>query len=239
MEQLTCTVIGGTGTIGRALINALPDQWRLRVVSRTGSQLPFRPGLENVVADVSDARAIHRVVKGSDVVFLLTTAATEDPDDLALDIVAGARNVAAACIAHSVRRVVFASSIAALFLGGKRVITEQDGVDSKPQYRNYYARYKIAAERLFEQEHKAKGLPVVIIRPGMVLGVGCSPTHGGFGNWVSDLCCLGFGSGDNPLPLVLIQDVVQALVAASTAPAIEGQSFNVAGDVELSAREFI
>jgi nucleoside-diphosphate-sugar epimerase len=79
----------------------------------------------------------------------------------------------------------------------------------------------------------------VIVRPGIVLGVGCSPMHGGFGHWASNLCCLGFGSGYHPLPLVLVQDVVQALVAASTIPAINGKSFNITGDVSLSAREFI
>lgn len=235
----TWTVIGGSGAIGRALVDALPEGCAVRVVSRTGHQSSSRPGLEEIIADVSDAAAISQAIKGSDVVFLLTTAATSGVDDLARDIVEGARNVADACLAHQVRRLVFTSSIAALYLGGKGVVTEKDGPDPKPQYRNYYARYKIAAEALFQLSYRKSGLPVVIVRPGIVLGRGCIPTHGGFGHWASNICCLGFGSGRNPLPFVLVQDVAQALVAASVIPGIEGHSFNLAGDVSFSAREFI
>jgi nucleoside-diphosphate-sugar epimerase len=50
---------------------------------------------------------------------------------------------------------------------------------------------------------------------------------------------MALGDGRHPLPWVLVQDVAQALFSAAYAPGIEGQSFNLAGDVRPSAREFV
>jgi nucleoside-diphosphate-sugar epimerase len=56
---------------------------------------------------------------------------------------------------------------------------------------------------------------------------------------VSDICLLGFGRGNTPLPCVLVDDVAQALLLAKDAPGIEGLTFNLAGDVRPSAAEFV
>jgi nucleoside-diphosphate-sugar epimerase len=42
-----------------------------------------------------------------------------------------------------------------------------------------------------------------------------------------------------PLPLVLPEDVADAFVAALDAPSIEGTSFNLVGDVRLTARDYV
>ena len=63
--------------------------------------------------------------------------------------------------------------------------------------------------------------------------------HPALGDRVSDICLLGFGSGNTPLPCVLVDDVAQALLLAKDAPGIEGLSFNLAGDVRPSASEFV
>src|SRR5581483_1242219 len=100
------------------------------------------------------------------------------------------------------------------------------------------SRGKVEAERLLGEMHKTAKLPVVILRPAIVLGPGGMLTHGGTGQWGSGTCCMGWGKGDNPLPLVLATDVAQALFAALDAPGIEGASFNLAGDVRLSAAAY-
>jgi nucleoside-diphosphate-sugar epimerase len=102
-----------------------------------------------------------------------------------------------------------------------------------------YSRAKIAAEQLLLQLHADRGLPVVILRPAVVLGEGGTVSHAGFGVWPSDLCCIGWGNGTHPLPLVLVEDVVSALLAAMQAPGVNGRSFNLVGDVRMSAREFV
>ena len=63
--------------------------------------------------------------------------------------------------------------------------------------------------------------------------------HSGVGLWVRDNHCVGWGRGDHGLPLVLADDCAQALVAALSSPAAVGRSYNLAGDVRLSAREYV
>ena len=87
--------------------------------------------------------------------------------------------------------------------------------------------------------HRERGLPVVIFRPGIVIGRGGSPLHWGIGMWSFDAVCQLWGRGRTPLPLVLVEDVASALVAALNVPGIEGQSFNLVAESELTAREYL
>lgn len=116
---------------------------------------------------------------------------------------------------------------------------ETDGTDSQPESRSQYSRAKIAAERVLLEMHREKRLPVVILRPAVVVGPGGLLSHSGLGMWPSPTRCVGRGDGRSPIPFVLVQDVVQALVASIDAPDIEGMTFNLAGDVRFGAREYV
>jgi nucleoside-diphosphate-sugar epimerase len=48
-----------------------------------------------------------------------------------------------------------------------------------------------------------------------------------------------WGDGTNPLPLVLVDDVADALVRALDAPGIEGQTLLLTGPPLLTAREYV
>jgi nucleoside-diphosphate-sugar epimerase len=153
--------------------------------------------------------------------------------------VQGTRFVAESCLEQRVDRLVYVSSIAALYLGARGSIDERTGPDPKAERRSHYSRAKILAEQLLQEMHARSSLPVVILRPGVVVGRGGMISHGGLGTWASDTCCAGWGRGRCPLPFVLLSDVVEALVKSKEAPAIEGMTFNLVGDVRPSAVEFV
>jgi nucleoside-diphosphate-sugar epimerase len=113
------------------------------------------------------------------------------------------------------------------------------GVDDKGVARGMYSRAKICAERVLQQMRVDSNLPVVIVRPGIVVGRGGILNHSGIGFWPSDTCCVGWGRGGTPLPFVLVDDVAQAIISALDTPGIEGMCFNLAGDVQMSAQEFV
>jgi nucleoside-diphosphate-sugar epimerase len=50
---------------------------------------------------------------------------------------------------------------------------------------------------------------------------------------------IGWNDGRNPLPFVLVDDVADAIVAATRAPDAVGRAYNLVGDVRLSARDYI
>jgi nucleoside-diphosphate-sugar epimerase len=148
-------------------------------------------------------------------------------------------NIARACQKHGVRRLLFTSSIAALYLGKPGKLYESDGPDKKPNSRCLYSRGKIFAEQALLKLHRSEGLPVVILRPAIVLGRGGMLAHGALGLEASGTCILGWGSGDNPLPCVLVQDVANALLLAKDAPGVEGKCFNLSGDIRPTAKEYV
>jgi nucleoside-diphosphate-sugar epimerase len=234
-------VFGGTGFIGSHLAQRLLSAGcRVRIASRRPAGRRDPAGrFRWFQADVADYPSVERAIDGTRVVFHLATGGGDSWTDIARDFVDGTRNVALACQRLEVGRLVYTSSIAALYLGGAGLIDETTDVDSEPSSRNYYSQGKIAAERLLKDMHARDGLRVVIMRPGIVVGPGGPLQHAGLGTWPSDTCCVGWGRGDTPLPFVLVRDVVQALELAMRQPAVDGMTFNLAGDVRLTAAEFV
>lgn len=232
---------GGSGFIGRHLVQSLLGRARsITVVSRgvvdgTIDSLGvwYRRG------DLQDAESAARVIAGATVVYDLSLPLGASWSQFPRRCLTSAANLAEASLQHSVRRVVYASTSDAVYLGARRTVTERDGTDPKPHLRNPYSQGKAAAERLLFDLHKSRKLPVVVFRPFLVVGRGGRPNHGGIGHWVGETCCLGWGNGLNLLPFVLVQDVAAAMAAAISAPNIEGRAFNLAGDVLLSARQYI
>ncbi len=80
---------------------------------------------------------------------------------------------------------------------------------------------------------------MIIFRPGIVIGQGGNPLHWGIGMWSWNAVCQVWGKGGNPLPLVLVEDVARALVTALEVPAIEGESFNLVTETDITALDYL
>lgn len=230
MQSDRVVVLGGQGFIGRELVSQLCGKVEtVLVVSRSAGE-SSRGRVHYVNGDVLDADRMMELIAGATVVYQLTIE-----KDLAL----GAHNVAEACLHHRVRRMIYTSTSDALYLGKRTTIDERAGPDAKPHLRNPYSRGKVESECLLLDYYARKRLPVVILRPSLVVGKGGKITHGGLGWWIAPTCLLGWGQGNNLLPFVLVKDVAAALFSAMDAPDIEGKAFNLGGDVFLSAREYV
>jgi nucleoside-diphosphate-sugar epimerase len=212
----------------------------VRVLSRSVSPgAGASPGVRCVRGDVTNPADVAAAVDGARVVYHLAAGSGNTWQDFERVIVQGTRTVAEICLQHRVERLVYTSSIAALYLGAGGQMDERTGPDPKPAGRSHYSRAKGMAERLLLDLHARSRLPVVILRPGVVVGRGGMLNHGGLGIWASDLCSIGWGRGRNPLPFVLVCDVVDALIRSGDVPGIEGMTFNLAGDVRPTAAEFV
>ena len=118
---------------------------------------------------------------------------------------------------------------------------DSTATDPRPKTRDVYSRGKIAAEEALLALHRQRGLPLVIVRPGVVLGEGTPMQHSGLGLWVRDNHCVGWGLGENPLPVVGVDDVADALVrlALFEGDRLNGQALNLCSRAPLSAREIV
>jgi nucleoside-diphosphate-sugar epimerase len=235
-------VLGGTGFLGRRCVQRLRERGvPVTLVVRKPQTLPagLRDGsVRLVVGDAADAGVLATTFAGAARVLHLATAAGDDPKSVARAMAAAVAAAGAQALAAKVERFVYCSSTAALWLGDPGRIDGGSGPDPRPEERAGYARGKIAAEQELTRL-RAQGLPLSIVRPAIVVGHDGIAEHSGVGLWVRDNHCVGWGRGRLPLPFVLADDCADALVQSLFATAATGRDYNLAGDVRLTARDYV
>jgi nucleoside-diphosphate-sugar epimerase len=236
-------VLGGTGFIGRALVKRLlQDRMGLRALVRDKSgraEWLAHQGIELVKGDIADTASIESALDGIQHVYHVARGSgTAWNDYLRLDV-EPTRRLANLCCARGIG-LYYASSIA-IYDGGHAgdLITELTPPSRASMRLNVYARAKVANERLLAEMHRARGLNVVVFRPGIVIGDGGNPRHPGVGAWPNPSTCRPWGGGLHRLPFVLVDDCADAMVRALHVPAISGESFNLIGDACLSGDQYL
>ncbi|MFP5204287.1 MAG: NAD-dependent epimerase/dehydratase family protein [Acidobacteriota bacterium] len=236
-------VLGGTGFIGRELVRQLIAAGRgVRLLVRSAAGLPeeLRSQADCQNGNLMDREALLRAMQGIECVVHLARASVKTWPEYRKYEIEATRQIAECALQAGVRRFVYTGTIDSYYAGARAgVITEATPLDPRIGRRNLYARAKAASEELLMALHRERGLPLVIARPGIVIGRGGSPFHWGVGMWWHDAVCQTWGNGDGKLPLVLVDDVARALAAAIDTPSIEGRSFNLVADPCLSAQEYL
>jgi len=158
-------------------------------------------------------------------------------------MVGGSVAAAEAALAAGAERFVYVSSIAALYVpdAGGGEVRDDHPLDPRPEARDLYSRGKVETERALRRLHREERLPLVVVRPGIVLGGGAPLQHPGLGLWVRGAHCIGWGRGDHPLPIVTAGDVADALAALLARPGseLEGRALNLCSRAPLSAAELV
>jgi len=236
-------VVGGTGFIGKRLVEALVKRGvGVRVMSR--SLLAARIALDGLPVDIvpgnhNDPAALDTALRGIDVVYHLAKSTGQRWGDYLRDDVEPTRVLAEAALAHGVKRFVYTGTIDSYdSADAATVIDSRTPVDPRIARRNLYARSKAASEAVLQRMHTERGLPLVIFRPGVVIGKGSPPAHWGVGMFHSDTRAQLWGDGTSKLPLVLVDDVAEGLALAMDAPGIEGKTLLLTDEPLLSAREY-
>ncbi len=237
-------VLGATGFIGKELVRQLTlldRPTRVLVRKPGGTAATFDRRVVDVMqGDISRPEDLDRALDGITHVIHLARAQAKTYDDFIKHDVEVTGILAEKCLARGVSRLIYTSSISPYYSGKHAgTITEKTPLDAKIGRRNAYARIKALTEETLLAMHRRDGLPMVIFRPGIVIGRGSRPFHPGVGLWAWDSICRFWGRGTNLLPIVLVDDVASALVAALDTPGIEGECFNLVGEPCITAREFV
>jgi nucleoside-diphosphate-sugar epimerase len=165
---------------------------------------------------VRDAEAVKKAVTGTEVIY--HCAAMVMPSGRKEDFfgcnVLGTQHLLAAAQEVGVKKVVHVSSVAVYGPGKKTIVREDDEYDPFPQRRGYYAWSKIEADRLALQFSQERGLPVTVLRPGIIYGPGAKPFFARLHYNFRDKAHVIIGSPQALLPLVFVGSLVEAMFLA-------------------------
>lgn len=169
-------VTGGTGFVGSHTIKALVDAGhQVRVLVRSHDKVktvlaPLDVELDDiVVGDVCNKEAVTTAVAGCDAVVhsaAMVSTAAKDAEKVEATNVGGTKLVIEASLAAGIKKIVYVSSVSALFNVGDEVMKEDTAVCSG---NNPYGRTKVACEH-YVRNLQAEGAPIVITYPAGVVG---------------------------------------------------------------------
>ncbi len=182
------------------------------------------------------------IAEGIDVVFHLVSAAGGSAAEVFEQIdVRGTEQLLFEAERAKVRRIVYVGTLAGYplsRLSAGAVIDERSPFDDTGLL-GIYPRAKARAEALVLAAHHRGGIEAVIVRLGLVCGVGASvlPAHV-CQPLARDRVVL-FGDGGVPLPLTYIDNAVDALILAATVQGVAGESFNIVDDDVFTQSQYL
>jgi predicted dehydrogenase/nucleoside-diphosphate-sugar epimerase len=234
-------VTGASGNLGGAITRALGSHGQpVRIfVRRIPPSLP--PNTEVVLGNLGDAEAVDRAITGCRIVIHAGAATGGEWADHECATIQGTRNVLKSCRDHNVDRLVYISSMSVCDWAGAEpgaVINENSGFEPRPDDRGAYTKAKLQAERLVKEELQYNRVPTVILRPGKIFGPRAPLLSSAIG-WKVKGRWLMLGDGNVRLPLVYIDDVVDAVLAAVSSPKAVGAIVQVTDRIQPTQNEVL
>jgi nucleoside-diphosphate-sugar epimerase len=236
-------VTGGSGFLGRHLVERLLLEGdEVRVLARRPERCGdlAAAGARVVPGDVRQWPSLRRAVEGVDVIYHCAGKVESSGrwvDFLEANVL-GTERLIQAALEHHVARFVHVSSIGVY---GERpagsVIREDDGYDQNTG-RGGYTRSKIMADQLAFWYVRAQSAPITVLRPATIYGPGGKNNLVRVGVRKGQLNVI-FGEGDNVLPLVYVDNVVDAAVLAARRDEAVGRAYNIVDDDRVTQREYL
>jgi UDP-glucose 4-epimerase len=247
---MRCLVTGGAGFIGTALTNRLvKDGHQVRVLDdlSAGDPTGLHPDALFTRGDVRDRPKLWTLLQKVDCVYhLAARVSTQEsvlyPREYNDVNVGGTVCLAEAIRDAGVKRVVFASSATVYGSQPRQPVRET----SWPNPRVPYAVSKLAGELYLFALGELNGIETIVLRifnaygPGQRIPPAHAPVVAYFTKSVlSQASLVVHGDGSQTRDFVYVDDVVEALLAAATAPGVGGSIINIGSGEETSINSLI
>lgn len=233
-------ITGATGFIGTHLVKRLAQtEHKLYCLVRETSNVH---GLEElnttlISGDVTHKDSVLEGMQGCNwVVHLANLYSFWEPDkQVYTDVnVEGTRNVLEGALETGISKVVHVSSVVTYGKPADRVFTEESPVG--PVQFSEYARTKYEGDLIAWELYEKKGLPLIVIFPGCVLGPGDTKPSGQYIHRLIHRRMPTTVFPDSAMTFVHVRDVAEAIVGALEKENNIGERYFV-GKQTLSFRE--
>ncbi len=236
---MTILVTGATGFLGSALVTELVKQdqpVRVLVRDEQKARQQFGEAVSIVRGEITDVAQVRQAVEGANIIYHFVGRLYHPsvPAELYREThVEGTRIILEACKGQSqLTRFVHCSTTGVHGETGKTPATE----DAPFAPTNPYEATKLEGELLTLKAHKEQGLPVSVVRPGLVYGPGDLHLLGFFSSIKKGLFRV-IDNGTAMLHPIYIDDMNDAFLLAAERPEAIGHSYNIAGARAVSIRE--
>jgi nucleoside-diphosphate-sugar epimerase/predicted dehydrogenase len=237
-------VTGANGLIGRHLVRRLLQEGnRVRIFVRRQPLAEFMNdrNIEVFLGDLGNPAAVDRAVAGTEIVYHVGAAMKGGAHDHERGTVCGTQNIVDSALRHHVHGLVYISSLSCLHAAVARrgdVVTEDWPVEPYPTKRGAYTQAKTAAEKIVLDAVRDRHLPAVLLRPGRVFGPGMTlltpEVARRLGNFIVIL-----GDGTRELPLVYVEDVIDAAVLAAETSKFDGRVFHIVDRTQITQNQVV
>jgi predicted dehydrogenase/nucleoside-diphosphate-sugar epimerase len=237
-------VTGANGLIGRHLVRRLLQGGsRVRVFVRRQPDAEFMNdgNVEVFLGDLGDPAAVDRAVAGTEIVYHVGAAMKGGAHDYERGTVCGTRNIVETMLRHDVQRLVYISSLSCLYAAAARrgdVITEDWPIEPSPAKRGAYTQAKSAAEQIVLDAVRDRNLRAVLLRPGRVFGPGMTLLTPEVARRVGNFLVV-LGNGTRELPLVYVEDVIDAIILAAEASEFDGSVFHIVDQTRITQNQVV
>jgi dihydroflavonol-4-reductase len=226
-------ITGATGFIGTRVAERMARAGHgMRCLVRPASDATRIEGLgaEVVRGDVVDREVVLRGMEGCDHVIHLAAAYEfwlPDPAVFRKVNVTGTRNVMECALEAGVRKVTHVSSLVVYGTPADDPVTESSDFGSRRW--SEYARTKFEGDRIAWDLHE-RGLPLVVLYPGAVLGPGDPKATGRYIDRLVHHRMPATVFDSAIFPWVHVDDVAEAVVRATEMPGNSGERYIVSAE---------
>ncbi len=174
-QGLTVAVTGPTGEIGRAVLRALDHSAEVARVHGMARRPfdPFEEGFKKVFyrrGDVLEPSSVAELVRDADVVLHLAFMIMGGADETRAVNLEGSRNVFQAAVSAGVKRLVYASSVAAYGFHRENPQPLTEEVPAQGTASHYYSAQKAEVETMLGEVLRGSSTAAYVLRPCIVAG---------------------------------------------------------------------
>jgi len=231
-------VTGATGFLGGRVVERLAAAGEsVRATTRLSSRTRSIEGVEWVACNLSNEEELRRALAGVETVYhcAAMAGAPGSLEDYEEANVQGTLRVARLAAEAGVKTMVYVSSISVYAKPRSgRYLDESSAYDARAAERGNYTQSKLGADRaLIDHARNHPGLKIVLLRPGTIYGPGAKLPIGRFTLPSPSLNRpLVAGGGGVPMPLVYIDNVIDAMRLAAKWQGASGSVFNVIDEAD-------